>query len=89
MDSPYTYISLFQRFSELYIKDNLSISDKNHGKGFNFPKCIKLCMAIIQELNNLAYNELVQYCKSDCTFVMPFIICLFTHNINKRYPLFV
>ena len=85
MDSPYTYISLFQRFSELYIKENLSISDKNHGKGFNFPNCIKLCMAIIQELNNLAYNELVQYCKSDCTFVMPYIICLFTHNINNIF----
>jgi len=85
MDSPYTYISLFQRFSELYIKENLSISDKNHGKGFNFPNCIKLCMAIIQDLNNLAYNELVQYCKSDCTFVMPYIICLFTHNINNIF----
>jgi hypothetical protein len=85
MDSPYTYISLFQRFSELYIKDNLSISDKNNGKGFNFPNCIKLCMVIIQELNNLAYNELVEYCKSDCTFVMPYIICLFTHNINNIF----
>jgi hypothetical protein len=85
MDSPYTYISLFQRFSELYIKDNLSILDKNNGKGFNFPNCIKLCMTIIKELNNLAYNELVEYCKSDCTFVMPYIICLFTHNINNIF----
>ena len=85
MDSPYTYISLYQRFSELYLKDNLSISDKNNGKGFNFPNSIKLCMAIIQELNNLAYNELIQYCKSDCSFVMPYIICLFTHNINNIF----
>jgi len=85
MDSPYTYISLFQRFSELYLKDNLSISDKNKGKGFNFPNCIKLCMTIMQELNQLAYNELVEYCKTDCNFVMPYIICLFTHNINNIF----
>ena len=78
MDSPYTYISLFQRFSELYIKENLIISN-NKNKGFSFPNCIKLCMSIIQELNEFAYNDIIQYCKSDCAFVMPYIICLFTH----------
>ena len=85
IDSPYTYISLFQRFSELYIKENLIISNNNKGKGFNFPNCIKLCMLIIQELNEDIYNELIQYCNSDCNFVMPYIICLFTHNINNIF----
>ena len=84
MDSPYTYISLFQRFSELYIKENLIISN-NKNKGFSFPNCIKLCMSIIQELNEFAYNDIIQYCKSDCAFVMPYIICLFTHNINNIF----
>ncbi len=85
IDSPYTYISLFQRFSELYIKENLLIPNKNKEKGFNFPNCIKLCMSIIQELNEIAYNELIQYSNSNCTFVMPYIICLFTHNINNLF----
>ena len=85
IDSPYTYISLFQRFSEFYIKENLIIQNKNKEKGFNFPNCIKLCMTIIQELNEVAYNELIQYCKSDCTFVIPFIICLFSHNMNNLF----
>ena len=30
LDSPYTYISLFQRFSELYIKENLLLQNKSN-----------------------------------------------------------
>ena len=85
IDSPYIYISLFQRFSELYIKENLMISNNNINKGFNFHNCIKLCMSIIQELNEVAYNELIEYCNSDCNFVIPYIICLFTHNIKNIF----
>ena len=85
IDSPYTYISLFQRFSELYIKENLIITNNNKGKGFNFPNCIKLCMLIIQELNEDTYNELIQYCNSDCNFDLPYIICLFAHYINNIF----
>ena len=85
IDSPYTYVSLFQRFSELYIKENLVKFDKNKNKGFNFNNCIKLCMTIIQEINENAYNVLVEYCNSDCNFIMPYIICLFTHNINNIF----
>ena len=86
IDSPYTYISLFQRFSELYIKENLLISNKNiKDKGFNFPNCIKLCMSIIQELNEVAYNELIEYCNSECNFVLSYIICLFTHSIKNIF----
>ena len=85
IDSPYTYISLFQRFSEFYIKENLIIFDKNKDKGFNFNNSIKLCMNIIQEINENTYNELIEYSNSDCNFVMPYIICLFTHNINNIF----
>ena len=42
-------------------------------------------MSIIQELNEVAYNELIEYCNSDCNFVMPYIICLFTHNIKNIF----
>ena len=86
IDSPYTYISLFQRFSELYIKENLIISDDNKKlKGFSFPNCIKLCMSIIHEINENTYNDLTQYCNADCNFVLSYIICLFTHNINNLF----
>ena len=89
MDSPYTYISLFQRFSELYIKENLIISDDNKKlKGFNFPNCIKLCMSIIHEINENTYNDLTEYCNADCNFVLSYIICLFTHNINNLFVKF-
>ena len=87
LDSPYTYISLFQRFSEFYIKEFLVIPGniKNKNRGFSFPNCIKLCLSIIQELNEIVYNELIQNCNNDYNFIIPFIICLFTHNINSIF----
>ena len=87
LDSPYTYISLFQRFSELYIKENLMYQSKNN-KGYTFPNSIKFCMAIIKQLNKFAYQDLVDYCNSEIIFIIPYIVSLFTHNINnlnKRY----
>ena len=87
LDSPYTYISLFQRFSELYIKENLLSQNKNN-KGYSFPNSMKFCLEIIKEINVLAYNDLVEYCNSECIFIIPFIVSLFTHNmnnLNKRF----
>ena len=87
LDSPYTYISLFQRFSELYIKENLMHQSKNN-KGYSFPNSIKFCMAIIKQLNKFAYQDLVDYCNSEVIFIIPYIVSLFTHNmnnLNKRY----
>ena len=87
LNSPYTYISLFQRFSELYIKENLLQQNKNN-KGFTFPNSMKFCMAIIKQLNLFVYQDLVDYCNSEIVFVIPYIVSLFTHNINnlnKRY----
>ena len=87
LDSSYTYISLFQRFSELHIKEFLIIptNPKNKNKGFSFPNCIKFCLSIIKELNEIAYNELIQNANNNCTFIIPYIICLFTHNINNIF----
>ena len=87
LDSSYTYISLFQRFSELHIKEFLIIptNPKNKNKGFSFPNCIKFCLSIIKELNEIAYNELIQNTNNNCTFIIPYIICLFTHNINNIF----
>ena len=90
LDSSYTYISLFQRFSELYIKEFLMIPSnikdiKSKSKGFSFPNCIKFCLFIIKELNEIAYNELIEICNNDCNFVIPYIICLYTHNINNIF----
>ena len=87
LDSSYTYISLFQRFSELHIKEFLIIptNPKNKNKGFSFPNCIKFCLSIIKELNEIAYNELMQNTNNNCTFIIPYIICLFTHNINNIF----
>ena len=87
LDSPYTYISLFQRFSELYIKENLLPQSKNN-KGYSFPNSMKFCMEIIKELNEYVYNDIVEYCNSECIFIIPYIVSLFTHNmnnLNKRY----
>ena len=87
LDSPYTYISLFQRFSELYIKENLMHQSRNN-KGYTFPNCIKLCMTIIKQLNVYVYQDLVDYCNSEVIFIIPYIVSLFSHNmynLNKRY----
>ena len=87
LDSPYTYISLFQRFSELYIKENLLLQSKDN-LGYSFPNSIKFCMAIIKELSILVYNDILEYCNSECIFIIPYIVSLFTHNmnnLNKRY----
>jgi len=87
LNSPYTYISLFQRFSELYIKENLLLQNKNN-TGYTFPNSIKFCMAIIKQLNIFVYQDLVDYCNSEIIFVIPYIVSLFTHNmsnLNKRY----
>ena len=87
LDSPYTYISVFQRFSELLIKENLMKQNRNN-KGFTFPNCIKFCMSIIKQLNKFVYQDLVDYCNSEVIFVIPYIVSLFTHNmnnLNKRY----
>ena len=87
LDSPYTYISLFQRFSELFIKENLLPQNRNN-KGYSFPNSMKFCLAIIKELNEFVYNDIIEYCKSDCIFIIPYIVSLFTHNmnnLNKRY----
>ena len=87
LDSPYTYISLFQRFSELYIKENLLLQNKNN-IGYSFPNSIKFCLTVIKELNEYVYNDIVEYCNSECIFVVPYIVSLFTHNmnnLNKRY----
>ena len=82
IDSPYTYISLFQRFSELIIKENLLEQNKNN-LGYSFPNSMKFCMEIIKEINESVYNDIVEYCNSECVFVIPFIVSLFTHNINN------
>jgi hypothetical protein len=87
LDSPYTYISLFQRFSELYIKENLLLQNKSN-LGYSFPNSISFCMEIIKALNELVYNDLVEYCNSQCIFIIPYVVSLFTHNmknLGKRY----
>jgi hypothetical protein len=45
-------------------------------------------MEIIKELNEYVYNDIVEYCNSECIFIIPYIVSLFTHNmnnLNKRY----
>ena len=76
LDSSYTYISLFQRFSELYLKEFLMVSNNinNKNKGFSFQNCIKFCLHIIKEINEIAYNELIQNSNNDCTFIIQYIL---------------
>jgi len=87
LDSPYTYISLFQRFSELYIKENLLLQNKSN-LGYSFPNSISFCMEVIKAINEFVYNDLVEYCNSQCIFIIPYVVSLFTHNmknLGKRY----
>ena len=90
LDSPYTYISLFQRFSELYIKENLLLQNKSN-LGYSFSNSMKFCMEIIKEMNEFVYNDIAEYCNSECIFIIPYIVSLFAHNmdnLNKKYRIF-
>ena len=90
LDSPYLYISLFQRFSELYIKENLLLQNKSN-LGYSFSNSMKFCMEIIKEMNEFVYNDIVEFCNSECLFIIPYIVSLFIHNmdnLNKKYRIF-
>ncbi len=78
LDKFETAVSVFQRFSEFNLKENLSKIDNN--SGFNFDKINDLLMDILNEINEDVKNLIEQTCGKP-HFVFSWIVTLFTHNI--------
>ena len=84
-DDQKTFISLFQRFTELFLKENTIKQEE--GKGFSFDVCLKFFGYILQKINILTYNNILKYIGTEPPFVISYILCLFTHDIDDIFLL--
>ena len=84
LNSSFHQISLFQRFSEFFLKENL-LAHQDTQKGFTFPNCIQFAMGVIKIINKGVYDDLVEFCSCDCVFILPFVVSYFTHNIKDLF----
>jgi hypothetical protein len=84
-DDQKTFISLFQRFTELFLKENTIKQEE--GKGFSFDVCLKFFGYILQKINSVTYNNILKYTGTEPTFVISYILCLFTHDIDDIFLL--
>jgi hypothetical protein len=82
-------VTLFQRFSEFYIKENLTkFDDKTCNYSFNSINSI--LMEILKNLNLDVMNTIKDVCYEP-HFVFPWILTFFTHNVtntNKQFRMF-
>ena len=84
-DDQKTFISLFQKFSELFLKENTLKQEE--GKGFTFEVCLKFFGYILKKINLVTYNNILKYTGTEPTFVISYILCLFTHDIEDIFLL--
>ena len=84
-DDQKTFISLFQKFSELFLKENTLKQEE--GKGFTFEVCLKFFGYILKKINLVTYNNILKYTGTEPTFVISYILCLFTHDIDDIFLL--
>ena len=84
-DDQKTFISLFQKFSELFLKENTLKQEE--GKGFTCEVCLKFFGYILKKINLVTYNNILKYTGTEPTFVISYILCLFTHDIEDIFLL--
>ncbi len=80
-----TGISVFQRFSEFFLIENLSKFDDDFNIGYNFERVSEILLDIIQKINPDAIKLLNEYCYGKPSFALAWIITLFTHKISDIY----
>ncbi len=80
-----TGISVFQRFSEFFLKQNLKEI------GFDFLNVNEIFIDIFRNLNKEGYELVEQCCDARGDFVVSWILSLYTHNLtddNVQFRLF-
>lgn len=75
-----TGVSVFQRFSEFYLKENLDQSEGDNSKGYNFAKINHILSDIVTSISPEIMRTIEEMCGQPA-FVLSWIITLFTHNI--------
>ncbi len=80
-----TGISVFQRFSEFFLIENLSKFDDDFSIGYNFERVNDILLDILKKMNSDAINLLNEYCYGKPSFALAWIITLFTHKISDIY----
>jgi hypothetical protein len=88
----HTGISVFQRFSEFYLKENLTKhSNIKDNKGYDFTKILDIFQDLVTLINPSVGEILQNTCDGKAVFVLSWIICLFTHDVMNssiQYRLF-
>lgn len=78
---PLTILSI-QRFSEIHIKESL------FGKGesnYNFVISLEVFSEILKKVSRKTYDFIEEKASGQITFIVPWIITLFTHNIDNIF----
>jgi TBC1 domain family member 20 len=81
MNDFHTGVSVFQRFSEFFLKENLMKPDQNFNKGYNFERVISILADIIKLISPETMTYIDEYCYGRPSFAISWILTLFTHNI--------
>ncbi len=81
MNDFHTGVSVFQRFSEFILKENLMKSDSNINNGYNFDKVISILADIIKLISPETMTYIDEYCYGRPSFAISWILTLFTHNV--------
>lgn len=81
INSPQT-VALVQRFSETHIKENLLIPDKSGVFGYTFANCLELFNTIVKAIDEKIYKDIEEYSCGQASFIFPWIVGLFTHNLS-------
>ena len=77
----YYYTNFYQKFSETFLKENL-LKNKD---SFHFTNYLKLISYFIKILDNSAYEILLKFCEGEASFIISYIICLFTHDVKNIF----
>jgi hypothetical protein len=86
-----TGVSVFQRFSEFFLKENLIKHDDNFEKGYNFERVNLILSDITRLINPEAMKYIDEACYGKPTFAIPWVLSYFTHNVvnsSVQYRLF-
>lgn len=78
-------IVTFQRFSEFILKESLLVQDPAGKKGFTFNNSLGVFNKILEKTNKDAFNLLKDHAESNPTFVVSWIISLFTQNVQNLF----
>ena len=81
INNPYIYTSIFQKFSELYLKENLYEKSNN----FSFNNHLKLFNYVLNKISPSTFDSIMKYSNGEPTFIIGYILSLFTHYVDDVF----